>query len=209
MHRIRGRSAGGLEESGVREGDVRRHDWEDEESDTPARGERNGAFYSAFRVHAGPSVVFAVVALLTCGLVVLNSQELHDTGAAYTEASQSNDDAQAEAKQLRRQLKNSMALVDNLQAELQHATDTEAEKYAGDKADRTAAYFELESTLHKTRAEKTKLVRENKQLQRKVEKFESANSGAAAQGMLTDGGWCVCRSTVPPNQLAIAGIETD
>ena len=93
---------------------------------------------------------------------------------------------------MRRQLKNSMALVDKLQAELQRVTDTEAEKYAGDKADRTAAYFELESTLHKTRAEKTKLVRENKQLQRKVEKIESANSGAAAQGMLTDGGWCVC-----------------
>ena len=127
-------------------------------------------------------------------MLLLHSKELHDTGAAYTEARKSNDDLLAEAKQLRRQLKSSMALVDNLQAELQRATDTEAQKYAGDKADRTAAYFELESTLHKTRAEKTKLVRENKQLQRKVEKFESAHSGAAAQGMLTDGGWCACCS---------------
>ena len=90
-----------------------------------------------------------------------------------------------------------MTLVDKLQSELQRVTDVEAEKYAGDTADRKAAYFELESTLHKTRAEKTKLIRENKQLQRKVEKYESANSGAAAHGMLTDGGWCVCFSTVP------------
>lgn len=123
-------------------------------------------------------------------------QELQSATAAYTEASQSNDDLQAETKQLRRQLKNSMALVDKLQHELESVTDAEAEKYAGDKAERKAAYFELESTLHKTRSEKTKLVRENKQLQRKVEKFESANSGAAAQGMLTDGGWCVCLSAV-------------
>ena len=137
---------------------------------------------------------------------LINSQELHSTGAAYTEATQSNEDLQVEAKQLRRQLSSSMALVDQLQAELHRATDTEAEKYAGDKADRTAAYFELESTLHKTRAEKTKLVRENKQLQRKVEKFESANSGAAAQGMLTDGGWCACCSAPAPFEFSLHAI---
>ena len=99
-------------------------------------------------------------------MLLLLVQELHNTGAAYTEASASNEDLQEESKQLRRQLKSSMALNEKVQAELQRVTDIEAEKYAGDKADRTAAYFELESTLHKTRAEKTKLVRENKQLQR-------------------------------------------
>jgi hypothetical protein len=87
-------------------------------------------------------------------------------------------------------------------------TDIEAEKYAGDKADRTAAYFELESTLHKTRAEKTKLVRENKQLHRKLEKIESANSGAAAQGILTDGGWCVSRpGPNPPSPSASCAVS--
>jgi hypothetical protein len=141
-------------------------------------------------------------------LLLLLVQELHNTGAAYTEASASNEDLQEESKQLRRQLKSSMALNEKVQAELQRVTDIEAEKYAGDKADRTAAYFELESTLHKTRAEKTKLVRENKQLHRKLEKIESANSGAAAQGILTDGGWCVSRpGPNPPSPSASCAVS--
>jgi hypothetical protein len=94
-----------------------------------------------------------------------------------------------EAKQLRRQLKASQGLVEQLQTALRRAADTEAEKYANDVSDRTAAYFEQESNLHKIRAEKTKLQRELKQTKRKLEKIESASSGAAAQGILTDGGW--------------------
>lgn len=46
-----------------------------------------------------------------------------------------------------------------------------------------------ESNLHKIRAEKTQLQRALKQAKRKVEKMESANGGAAAVGILTDGGW--------------------
>ena len=114
------------------------------------------------------------------------ADELGATSDALTESRAAGEDVKSENRSLGRQLRASMELAERLQGELARATETEAEKYASEKSERTSQYFEQENTINRLKAERSKMVLKMKGLERKVALAQGGGSDAA---LMTDGGW--------------------